>query len=200
MNMATAESRFDFVLDRGDVLPRLIGNPDDFLFVAGLGGTARDLARITDAGANLFALGGAMGAATTLGLGLALAQPDRRVLTATGDGELLMNVGALATVAVLNPRNYSIICVDNGHYGETGYQTSHTGRVVDLATMARGAGIQTVVTVEREDQVAAGAEAVRSSEGTSFVLLRVSSAESKPRKRDLDAAACRVRFRQALLS
>lgn len=199
MNHATSNSQeIEFTLERGVVLPRLVGDPDDFLIIAGLGGTARDMATITDAGSNLFALGGAMGGATMMGLGLALAQPDRKVLTVTGDGELLMNLGALATIGVLNPPNYSIICVDNGRYGETGYQTSHTGRGVDLETVARGAGVTITTTVQREDQLDEGAKVVRSTEGTSFVLLRVSEVESRPRKRDLDAAACRVRFRDAL--
>ena len=73
-----------------------------------------------------------MGAAVTMALGLALAQPKRRVLCVTGDGELLMNLGSLATVAVMNPPNLTIVCVDNGHYGETGYQKSHTSLGVDL--------------------------------------------------------------------
>jgi thiamine pyrophosphate-dependent acetolactate synthase large subunit-like protein len=198
MTTSLAEIDTDFTLDRGEVLPRIIGNPDDFLVVTGLGGTARDMATITDAGANLFALGGAMGAAAMLGLGLALAQPERQVLTVTGDGELLMNVGALATIAVLNPPNLSIVCVDNGHYGETGYQLSHTGRGVDLEQMARGAGLTRTCTVRREADVQQGADLVRDGSGTSFVLLRVSKTPSRPRKRDLDAAACRVRFRAAL--
>ena len=74
-----------------------------------------------------------------MGLGLALAQPKRRVLVTTGDGELLMNVGALATIALQNPPNLTIICVDNGHYGETGNQDSHTGLGVRLDVIAAGA-------------------------------------------------------------
>src|SRR4029450_1266417 len=85
-------------------------------------------------------IGGALGGACMIGLGLALAQRDRRVLVVTGDGELLMNVGALATIALLNPPNLSIVCVDNGHYGETGCQKSHTSLGPDLEQMAQGAG------------------------------------------------------------
>src|SRR5258707_4463243 len=110
--------------------------------IAGLAGTARDLAALTDDAAHVFGLGGAMGAACAMGLGLALARPDRRVLVLTGDGELLMNIGTLATIAVLNPPNLSIVCVDNGHYGETGYQKSHTSLGVDLEKMAIGAGLK----------------------------------------------------------
>jgi len=99
---------FKFELDRSEVLPQLVGDAKEYLFIGGLGGTARDTTRLTDGGDNLFALGGAMGAAAMMGLGLALAQPKRKVLVITGDGELLMNLGALATISVLNPTNLSI--------------------------------------------------------------------------------------------
>src|SRR5438128_12600939 len=115
-----------FVLERSEAVPALIGRHEDFLFVSGLGGSARDVGAVAGDGAHVYSLGGAMGAAAMIGLGLALAHPDRRVLVVTGDGELLMNVGALATIAVIDPPNLSIVCVDNGHYGETGWQKSHT--------------------------------------------------------------------------
>ncbi len=89
-------------------------------------------------------MAGAMGGACMIGLGLALARPDKRVLVVTGDGELLMNVGALATIAVINPPNLAILCVDNGHYGETGYQKSHTSLGVDLEKIAVRIGHQGV--------------------------------------------------------
>lgn len=198
--VAPSSANFTFQLNRADVIPRLVGNPSDYLIIAGLGGTARDTARLTDAGPNMYALGGAMGAAAMMGLGLALARPDRNVLVLTGDGELLMNLGALATIAVVNPPNLSIICVDNGHYGETGYQQSHTGRGVDLEAIARGAGIAVTATVQAESDIDAGISAVAHRADTSFVLLRVSKEESAPRKRNMDAAACRNIFRNALLA
>ncbi|NIR58575.1 MAG: thiamine pyrophosphate-binding protein, partial [Gammaproteobacteria bacterium] len=109
----------------------------------------KDVAALTEDGAHVFTMAGAMGAAAMTGFGLALSQPERRVLVVTGDGELLMNVGALATIAVENPPNLSILCVDNGHYGETGYQRSHTSLGVDLERMAAGAGIKATRTVTR---------------------------------------------------
>jgi len=83
-----------------------------------------------------FTMAGAIGGASMIGLGLALARPDKHVLVVTGDGELLMNVGALTTIVVLNPPNLAIVCVDNGHYGETGYQKSHASLGVDLERIA----------------------------------------------------------------
>ncbi len=187
-------------LDRTHAVPALVGNPADFLMIAGLAGTAYDLAYLTNDGDNLYGLGGAMGAALSMGLGLALAQPKRRVLVATGDGELLMNVSSLATIGALQPPNLSILCVDNGHYGETGYQKSHTSLGVDLERMAIGAGIGSTMTIEREDQLAAGARMLRESNGPSFVLVKVSTVDSPKDKLSLDGGANRVRFRRALLS
>src|SRR5215470_5216345 len=187
-----------FVLERSEAVPALIGRHEDFLFIAGLGGTARDVGAVTGDGAHVYSLGGAMGAACMMGLGLALARPDKRVLVVTGDGELLMNIGALATIAVIDPKNLAILCVDNGHYGETGWQKSHTSLGVDLEKMAIGAGIKRTRTVARADDLAAGARLLREANGACFVLLRVKPTEPPPFKRNLDASFCRDRFRAAL--
>src|SRR6516165_9675845 len=111
IEMAASAVASDFVLDRCDAVPALIGRHEDFLIVSGLAGTSRDIAALTQDGAHTYTMAGAMGGACMIGLGLALARPGKRVLVATGDGELLMNVGALATIAVLNPPNLAILCV-----------------------------------------------------------------------------------------
>ena len=167
-----------FVLDRREAVPALIGRHDDFLFVAGLAGTSRDIAALTHDAAHVYSMAGAMGGAAMMGLGLALARRDRRVMVLTGDGELLMNLGALATIAVLNPANLSILVVDNGHYRETGYQKSHTGLGVDLEKIAAGSGIKRTATVEKEADLASGARLLREGNGTAFVLLRVAPTEA----------------------
>jgi thiamine pyrophosphate-dependent acetolactate synthase large subunit-like protein len=188
-----------FVLDRRKVVPALVGRHTDFLFVTGLAGTARDIAALTDDGAHIYTMAGAMGGACMIGLGLALARPDKRVLVATGDGELLMNLGALATIAVMNPGNLAILVVDNGHYGETGYQKSHTSLGVDLEKIAAGAGIKTTRTISAEADLADGARLLREANGTALVVLRVKPDDPPPYKRNLDPASCRTRFRGALL-
>jgi len=190
----------DFVLDRREAIPRLIQNPEDYLIVTGLAGAARDVAHLCGGeGTNYYTMAGAMGGAVPMGLGLALAQPDKRVLVVTGDGELLMNIGALACVAVMNPSNFGIICVDNGHYGETGNQVSHTGHVTDLAVMASGAGIKQVRTVSSEDQIADAAAMVKGGNATFFVHLKVNDGPPAVVKRSLDANYTKVAFRKALL-
>src|SRR5262249_50089392 len=148
---------------------------------------------------NYYACAGVMGGAVAMGLGLALAQPARRVLVMTGDGELLMNVGALATVAIMQPPNLAIVCVDNGHYGETGYQQSHTSLGTDLERMASGAGIRLTRTIEQQADIAAGACLIREGNAASFVLLRVKPTEPPRDQRLLDPTGGRIRFRASLL-
>ena len=188
-----------FVLDRRDAVPALVGRHEDFLFVTGLAGTSRDIAALTDDGVHIYTMAGAMGGACAIGLGLVLARPDKRVLVATGDGELLMNLGVLATIAVLDPANLAILCVDNGHYGETGYQKSHTSLGTDLEKIAIGSGIKRTRTVASEVDLADVARLLREGNGTAFVVLKVRPDDPPPYKRNMDPAACRHRFRTALL-
>src|SRR6202049_1432096 len=188
--MATAVAP-DFILDRRDAVPALIGRHDDFLIVSGLAGTSRDVAALTEDGAHTYTMAGAMGGACMIWLGLALARPDKRVLVVTGDGELLMNVGALATIAVVNPPNLAIVCVDNGHYGETGYQKSHTSLGVDLERIAAGAGIKLTRTIEQGADLAAGARLIREANAAAFVVLRVKPTDPPGDQRMLDPAGGR---------
>jgi thiamine pyrophosphate-dependent acetolactate synthase large subunit-like protein len=196
---ALAEALPSVVLDRGDAMPKLIGRHEDFLIVTGLGGSAHDVGAVTGDKAHIFSLGGAMGAPCMIGLGLALAQPKKQVLVVTGDGDLLMSIGSLATIAVINPPNLVIVCVDNGHYGETGWQKSHTSLGVDLEKMASGAGIKRTMTAVQEADLERAARFIREGNSAGFVLLRVKPTEPPPFQRNFDASFCRDRFRAALL-
>jgi thiamine pyrophosphate-dependent acetolactate synthase large subunit-like protein len=118
----------------------------------------------------------------------------------TGDGDLLMNVGALAVIAVMNPANLAILCIDNGHYGETGWQQSHTSLGVDLGKIAAGAGIKRTHMVGTEAEIATGARLLREGNGTAFVVVRVKPTEPPPFRRNFDPAFMRDRFRMALES
>ena len=126
-------------LERRAAMAALVKDRGDLLIVPGLGSTTWDLAAAGDDPRNFY-LWGAMGGAAMIGLGLALAQPQKRVAVITGDGEMLMGLGSLATIGVQRPENLAVIVFDNGLYGETGGQPSHTQSGVDLVTVARGAG------------------------------------------------------------
>src|SRR5437667_12092020 len=119
----------------------ILAERQDTLVVTGLGSPTYDCAAVGDHPLNFY-LWGAMGSAVTVGLGLALAQPKRRVLVVTGDGEMLMGLGALATVGVQQPKNLSVVVIDNERYGETGMQATHTARGVDLAAVAKACGFR----------------------------------------------------------
>ena len=121
------------------MVARILKGRGDGLLITGLGSTTWDAAAVGDHAGNFYMWGG-MGGAALIGLGLAMAQPGRRVLVLTGDGEMLMGIGALATIAVQRPGNLAIVVIDNQHYGETGMQETATGHGVDLAAMARGKG------------------------------------------------------------
>jgi phosphonopyruvate decarboxylase len=198
-NSVVSAKKPEGVLDRREAMPKLVGDPNDFLIIAGLAGAALDIIQICEPNVNYYACGGAMGCATMMGLGLALAQPERRVLVATGDGDLLMNLGSLATVAVMNPPNLSIICVDNGRYWETGAQMTHTVFGVDLAAIAAGAGIPEVRTVSQESEIAEASSLIRQETVLSFILLRVKPTDPPRVYKLLDAAYTKYRFRNAVL-
>jgi len=188
------------MLTRREAVPKLVGDPKDFLVVAGLAGTAKDIAEITQEAPNSFIFGGAMAGATMTALGLALAQPERRVLVATGDGDLLMSLGSLATIGVMKPKNLAILCVDNELYGETGNQTTHTAMGTDLRQVAEGCGIQVTHEVRTEADVAEAAQALRASNGPVFVLLKVDGSPAAAYARNWHAIDGKVAFRQQLLN
>jgi len=150
----------DGTLDRRAVVARLLRDREGLLVVTGLGSPSYDVHAAGDHDGNYY-LWGAMGAAALVGLGLAQAKPDRTVMVVTGDGEQLMGLGGLATIAVAAPANLVIVVLDNGHYGETGMQRSHTGLGLDLAAIGGAAGFAEAITVV--DQ--AGVESVAHSIG-----------------------------------
>ena len=167
-------------LDRRAVVAALLQNRDGLLIVTGLGSPSYDVHAAGDQD-DTFYLWGAMGSAALVGLGLAQAQPDRRVVVLTGDGEQLMGLGGLATIAVAAPRNLTIVVLDNGHFGETGMQLSHTGHGLDLAKIADAAGFAEALTVTDDAGVARVAEQLsHAGLGPRLYVIRI-KAENLPR-------------------
>jgi thiamine pyrophosphate-dependent acetolactate synthase large subunit-like protein len=170
---------------------------EDLLVVPGLGSTTWDLAALGDNDRNFY-LWGAMGGAAMIGLGLALAQPQRRVAVITGDGEMLMGLGALATIGIKRPGNLAIVVFDNGVYGETGMQPSHTQRGVDLVGVAGACGLTTCLDVRDEAALADLAARLRGFGETLFARVLIAPNEP-PRVLPLrDGVALKARFRAAI--
>lgn len=185
-------------LTRSQAISAVMGDHRDFAVIAGVGSAVFDLVALTDDAATMFPLDGAMGAAISTGLGLALARPDLNVLVVTGDGEVLMNVGALATVAVQDPPNLSIVVIDNGQYGLTGGQATHTAHGTDIAGMATAAGLVDVATCVTEVELAAGAALVRKHAHASLVVLKVDARASEVIPVERNGTLLRDRFQAAL--
>jgi thiamine pyrophosphate-dependent acetolactate synthase large subunit-like protein len=136
-------SKASGTLDRRQAVRELLTGRKDLLVVTGLGSPTYDVFAAGDHDGNFY-LWGAMGGAAMVGLGIALAQPKRPVLVVTGDGEQLMGLGSLLTVAVHKPNNLTVAVLDNGHFGETGMQKSHAGLGAQLNLIAQGAGFDTI--------------------------------------------------------
>lgn len=117
------------------------------LVVSNIGYPSRELFSVKDRPENFYMLG-SMGLASSIGLGLALARPERKVMVLDGDGSVLMNLGTLATIAHHAPRNYQLVILDNCCYGSTGRQPTCTSGRTDLAAMAEAAGIERVAQVD----------------------------------------------------
>ncbi|MES2196759.1 MAG: thiamine pyrophosphate-dependent enzyme [Pseudomonadota bacterium] len=186
------------LLHRRDVVNELLRERGDILVIAGLGAPNWDVSAAGDH-ANNFPLWGAMGAATMMGLGLALAQPKRKVLVITGDGEMLMSIGSLATVAVEKPSNLTIAVLDNERFGETGMQKTHTASGVDLAAMALAAGIRTSQTVRTMDQVSEIRDLVHQGKGPVFALVKINPEALVFTLPPADGVILTTRFRQSVL-
>ncbi|MBD3676878.1 MAG: aldehyde dehydrogenase [Rhodobacteraceae bacterium] len=185
-------------LDRRAAVARILEDRGETLVVGGLGSSSFDVTAPGDSPLN-FPMWGAMGSAATIGLGLAIAQPDRRVLVVTGDGEMLMGIGSLLTIAMQAPENLSIIVIDNEHYGATGMQDTHTLQGADLAGIAAASGIAVTGTIHSEEDLEAALPAMRTGAGPSFHVIKVQANTPPKALPPRDGSYLKDRFRIALL-
>ena len=185
-------------LSRREAVKALLADRGELLVITGLGSSSYD---VFDAGENPanFYLWGAMGGAAMIGLGLALAQPKRPVAVITGDGEQLMGIGSLLTIAAKQPGNLTIAILDNGHFGETGMQVSHSGLGAQLDVIASGAGIRAVTEITDLKGIAAFRSDVhRLGGGPKLALIRISTDHVDRALPPRDGVFLKNRFRQHL--
>jgi len=184
-------------LDRRSAMRILLENRGDLLLITGLGSTTWDAAAVGDDDRNFY-LWGAMGAAAMIGLGLAIAQPDRRVLVVTGDGEMLMGLGALASIGVQRPPNLALAVFDNGHYGETGMQASHTAESVELVAVARACGFRETFDIIDEIGLRDFAARLNNAATTLFARIAIRTDEPPRVLPPRDGVLLKTRFRRAI--
>jgi thiamine pyrophosphate-dependent acetolactate synthase large subunit-like protein len=193
MNTVNLNSR----TDRRAFVAQLIAAMPDALIVTGLGSAAYDVYAAGDRDQNYY-LWGAMGGSTSIGLGLALAQPHKSVVVITGDGEQLMGIGSLATIGAKKPKNLSIVVLDNGHFGETGMQRSHTSLGTDLVAVAKGFGIADAFSTQSTADISAIAQRAETRQGTQFVQVFIEASEPPRMLPPRDGPFIKNRFRAAL--
>lgn len=183
--------------DRREFVAQLLAATPEALVVTGLGSASYDVFAAGDRDKNYY-LWGAMGGATALGLGLALAQPDKSVVVITGDGEQLMGIGSLGSIAVKQPRNLTIVVLDNGHFGETGMQRSHSSLGADLVAIAKGFGIANADSTDNIERVGEIAEGINARNGLRFVQVFIDANEPPRALPPRDGPFIKNRFRAAL--
>jgi thiamine pyrophosphate-dependent acetolactate synthase large subunit-like protein len=185
------------MIERRPAVAELLNQRGNALVVAGLGSPVYDVFAAGDHDLNFYDWG-AMGSAAMVGLGLALAQPDRPVIVFTGDGEMLMGLGSFSTIAQHRPENLSIIVLDNQQYAETGMQKTATGFGTDLAAVAKACGIVNVATLTEQADVAALRPKLHSCKGTQIVVLKIKPGDQPRTVPERDGAVIASRFMRAL--
>ncbi len=185
-------------LERRKVVPELLQDRGDLLVVTGLGSPSYDAMAAGDNDANFYLWGG-MGSSITIGLGLALAQPERPVLVLTGDGEMLMGMGALATAGAKHPRNLNIAVLDNERYGETGMQLTHTAHGVSLAELAKACNFDRTDIITEMEEIGPFRQQMQSTDaGLRFAQIKIKAENLEKVLPSRDGVHIKNRFRAHL--
>lgn len=184
-------------LNRRSVVAELLENRGDLIVCSGLGSPTYDVMAAGDHDRNYY-LWGAMGSAAMIGLGIAKARPEDSVLVVTGDGEMLMGLGALATIAVRAPKNLTITVLDNGHYGETGMQRSHTGLGVELDQVARSLNFDWAARITEMNQLADLRQRIHARNALNLAVIEIDTAEEVRVLPSRDGVYIKNRLRAAL--
>jgi len=186
------------MLDRRECVVGLLADRGDLLVVTGLGAPTYDVAAAGDHPLNFY-LWGAMGSAAMIGLGLALAKPKARVAVITGDGEMLMGLGSLATIGVKQPNNLSLVVLDNRHYGETGMQASHTNSGIDLVGIAKACRFAEARAVSMQGEIEDARRLLHSGAGPNLISVQVNADNHDRVLPSRDGTEIKLRFMQALV-
>jgi len=184
-------------LNRRTIVCELLKDRDDMLVVTGLGSPSYDVMAAGDHDRNYY-LWGAMGGAAMVGMGLAMSRPDDSVLVLTGDGEMLMAMGAFATIAVKAPKNLTIAILDNGHYGETGMQKSHSGHGVELSKVAESVGFGWADTISDMDGVLDLRQRIHARNSLNCATIKIDTGEEARVLPSRDGVYIKNRFKMAL--
>ncbi len=186
-----------YQLKRRNVVKKILNNRGESRVITGLGSATYDVFDVGDNNSNFY-LWGAMGSAAMTGLGLALAKPNIPVIVITGDGEQLMGIGSLATIGVQKPKNLSIIILDNGCFGETGMQKSHTSQGVQLHSIAKASNFKHSLLIKNKDDLSNFISYLPPSDGPIFANIKIQPKNPPRNLPILDGVELKNRFRRNL--
>lgn len=186
-------------INRRALVKDILGDREDIIGISGLGGAGYDLTASRGDHDLNFCMHGSMGGAPLVAMGLALAQPERRVVAVLGDGDMLMGIGSLATIMTARPANLVVLVLDNGHYLETGGQKTATGHGADLTAMAAAAGFETAKTLTDPNDQAEFVKMIQEAPGPIFVCAKITGEQPESVPKTRDGNLMKFRMRQALL-
>ena len=195
--MAARKAKNAATLERRSVVHRILKDRGDAAVVTGIGNASHDVASAGDDDRNMY-LFGIMGGAAMVAFGIAVAQPKRRVVVITGDGELLAGIGSLATIGVEKPRNLSIVVIDNQAYGATGNQHTHTARGVDLVGIAAASGFDRSALITNQKSLEAAIDDIYHKPGPYFAVVKVMAKSGSRVTVPNDGTRISRRFRKAV--
>jgi len=195
--MATLKTKNSATLERRSVVHHILKHRGDAAVVTGIGNASHDVASAGDDDRNMY-LFGIMGGAAMVAFGIALAQPDRRVVVITGDGELLAGIGSLPTIGVEKPNNLSIVVIDNQAYGATGNQHTHTARGVDLVGIAAASGFDTAELIIDNKGLEGAIDNIYNQPGPYFAVVKVMAKSGSRVTVPKDGTHTSRRFRKAV--
>ncbi len=195
--MAIRKSKSAATLQRRSVVHRILKDRGDAAVVTGIGNASHDVASAGDDDRNMY-LFGIMGGAAMVAFGIAVAQPERRVVVITGDGELLAGIGSLATIGVEKPKNLSIVVIDNQAYGATGNQHTHTARGVDLVGIAAASGFDRTALITDNKALEAAIDDIYNKPGPNFAVVKVMTKTGARVTVPNDGTRISRRFRKAV--
>ncbi len=185
-------------LKRREVLARVLEERGDALVVSSLGTSTYDLFAVSPADENAY-FWGAMGLAVPTGLGLALAQPERRVLIVAGDGDMMMGIGSLSVIAAQAPKNLGILVMDNEMFEETGSQSGLSAGRADIAQIALGSGFEKTMTVRNDNEVSRLTDFLMKEEGPVLAVAKIAPGADEPVFPSMDGRGLVTTFRSAVL-
>lgn len=183
-------------MKRYDAIKKIIESVNDEIIVCNLGAPSRELYDILDREENFYMLG-SMGLSSSIAFGIAISKPKKKIICIDGDGSILMNLGSLSTIANNYPKNLTLIIIDNSSYGSTGNQKTYTSNKTRLETIAKGAGFDSIIVIDKEEQILPVLENLES--GCHFVLIKTQAGNAKVENIPLLPEEIKERFRKVIL-